>query len=166
MQKRSLFNLLLRRWLDPHIVKVLRPTFETSDLDCDDQARRRWAPNQNFSLPGGRSPNGLVAHDSFSIASTGQMSIDLRPSHLINTERENRVQPATTPRRVVHSTPPVLAVAEYAARAAFVVSLTVSPFFKAILIRTKSFRGGGTALVAPFGMLRSLCLSCRTANRR
>ena len=67
---------------------------------------------------------------------------DLRPSHLINTERENRVQPATTPRRVAHSTPRVLAVAEHAARAAFVVSLTVSLFFKAILIRTNFFRGG------------------------
>jgi hypothetical protein len=40
------------------------------------------------------------------------MSIDLRPSHLINTERENRVPWVTTPRRVADSTPLVLAVAE------------------------------------------------------
>jgi hypothetical protein len=102
----------------------------------------RVGPKSKFSAPPWSAAKRPSAHDSFSTASTGQMSIDLRPSHLINTERENRVQPATTPRRVAHSTPLVLAVAEHTARAAFVVSLTVSPFFKAILIRTKSFRGG------------------------
>jgi hypothetical protein len=60
-------------------------------------------------------PNSPVAHHSFSTVSTGQMSTDLRPSHLINTERENRVQSATTPRRDAHSTLPVLAVAEHSA---------------------------------------------------
>jgi hypothetical protein len=46
------------------------------------------------------------------------------------------------------------------------VSLTVSPLFKVILIRTNSFVEGGTALVVPFDVLRSLCQSCRTTNRR
>jgi hypothetical protein len=61
------------------------------------------------------SSNNLAAHFIFSTASAGQMSIDLRPSHLINTEPENRVQWVTTPRRVAHSTPLALAVAEHTA---------------------------------------------------
>jgi hypothetical protein len=65
--------------------------------------------------PGGGPPNSPVAHHSFSTVSTGQVSTDLRPSHLINTERESRVQWATTPRRVAHSTLLVLAVAEHSA---------------------------------------------------
>ena len=77
--------------------------------------QREWVVSDRNLPPVGGPPNSPVAHHSFSTVSTGQMSTDLRPSRLINTERENRVQSATTPRRVAHSTLPVLAVAEHSA---------------------------------------------------
>ena len=81
---------------------------------CRPCCNESWS-SQIEILPVVGPPNSPVAHDSFSTASTGQMSTNLRPSHLINTERENRVQWATTPRRVAHWTLLVLAVAEHSA---------------------------------------------------
>ena len=77
--------------------------------------QREWSSQIEIFPPVVGPPNCPVAHHSFSTVSTGQMSTDLRPSRLINTERENRVQSATTPRRDAHSTLPVLAVAEHSA---------------------------------------------------
>jgi hypothetical protein len=77
--------------------------------------QREWVVSDRNLPPVVGPPNSPVAHHSFSTVSTGQMSTDLRPSHLINTERENRVQSATTPRRDAYSTLPVLAVAEHSA---------------------------------------------------